>query len=921
MEKKTDMKEKVNMPELTWERKINNEGQELPEFTLSLREKLRLAPLGLRLGRHIIEETSKGRSAVIDPMKKRVAKSSQGVPLGGIGSGSIGRSYKGDFQRWQFFPGVCEDKPIPANQFSAFVSRKDGTKYSTVLSPSKPQFPKKANPSGIGSWDWNFVGNNSVYHALYPRSWTIYNGEPDPDLKIICRQISPIIPHNYKESSYPVSVFTYTLTNLGETEADVTLLFSWANSVGGNSELSGYHSNSEMMEKDNVHGILLHHRTTEGKPPVTFAIAAQETEYVHVSKCSCFEISGKLDGFTAKDMWHTIKEKGSFDSVDAIKTSSSSKPGSSIGAAIAASVKLAPQETRTVNFSLAWACPEVKFASGKIYHRRYTKFYGTDGDAAASLARDAILEHGTWEAQIEEWQKPILQDLRFPSWYPVTLFNELYYLNAGGTIWTDGSPPTQTLASIGNRKFSLSLPSSRSVLTKMTSKLDEIHSSLTPPSSLLPPSPVGQFLYLEGLEYTMFNTYDVHFYASFSLLSLFPDLELSVQRDFASAVLLHDPEKVRLLHSGGFGSRKVLGAVPHDIGLHDPWFKVNAYTLYNTDRWKDLNPKFVLQVYRDFTFTSDRSFLESVWPAVYTSMAYMEQFDKDSDGMIENEGFPDQTYDVWSVLGVSAYSGGLWVAAVRAAAELAKAVGDWDSEKIFLEKFERAKRVYEEQLWNGEYFSYDNSRGKTSLSIQADQLAGQWYARACGLPSTVDKDKAQTALEKIFEFNVMKHKDGTRGAMNGMRPDGTVDTSAMQSREVWPGVTYSLAACMIQEGLMDLGFKTAHGVYNTAWSEKGLGYSFQTPEAWNNDDRYRSMCYMRPLAIWAMQWALSPPKLYKSEPEINNIDIIDVNNSDGTENHIVSYKRVAKLLELPKDESPKSSLRVIYDIALHRFRS
>jgi uncharacterized protein (DUF608 family) len=83
------------------------------------------------------------------------------------------------------------------------------------------------------------------------------NAEPDPALKIVCRQISPVIPHNYKESSYPVSVFTFTvgkhhlninlccgfiyinltiisqfyfmqLNNFGKTTADVTLLFTWA---------------------------------------------------------------------------------------------------------------------------------------------------------------------------------------------------------------------------------------------------------------------------------------------------------------------------------------------------------------------------------------------------------------------------------------------------------------------------------------------------------------------------------------------------------------------------------------------------------------------------------------------------------------------------------------------------------------------
>lgn len=49
------------------------------------------------------------------------------------------------------------------------------------------------------------------------------------------------------------------------------------------------------------------------------------------------------------------------------------------------------------------------------------------------------------------------------------------------------------------------------------------------------------------------------------------------------------------------------------------------------------------------------SFGKDVWPAVCTATEYMEQFDHDSDGMIENDGFPDQTYDAWIVQGVSAY--------------------------------------------------------------------------------------------------------------------------------------------------------------------------------------------------------------------------------------------------------------------------
>ncbi|XP_030955434.1 non-lysosomal glucosylceramidase-like isoform X2 [Quercus lobata] len=916
---------------LTWQRKLNSEGSALSEFTLSLKERVQMAPILFRLWRHVREEAAKGNGVAINLFAKRLVTSCHGIPLGGIGSGSIGRSYRGEFQRWQLFPKICEEKPVLANQFSVFVKRSSGEKYSTVLCPGSPEVLKETDVSGIGSWDWNLNGGNSTYHALFPRSWTVYEGEPDPELKMVCRQISPVIPHNYKESSFPVSVFTFTLYNSGKTAADVTLLFTWANSVGGLSEFSGQHFNSKIMMKDGVHGVLLHHKTANERPPVTFAIAAEETDGVHVSECPYFVISGNSQGITAKDMWQEIKEYGSFDRLSSMETSVPSEPGSSIGAAIAASLTMPSNAVRSVTFSLAWDCPEVKFSSGKTYYRRYTKFYGTRGDAAAKIAHYAILENGHWESQIDAWQRPVLEDERFPEWYPITLFNELYYLNSGGTIWTDGSPPVHNLASIVQRKFSLdsSRPGLKDIidvphlndtagdiLERMTSVLDQIHTTTSSNSAFGPnllqkgEENIGQFLYLEGIEYHMWNTYDVHFYSSFALVMLFPKLELSIQRDFAAAVMMHDPSKMKILYDGEWVGRKVLGAVPHDIGMNDPWFEVNAYSLHNTDRWKDLNPKFVLQVYRDVVATGDKNFAQAVWPSVYVAMAYMERFDKDGDGMIENEGFPDQTYDTWSVSGVSAYSGGLWVAALQAASAMAREVGDKASEDYFWFKFQKAKAVYD-KLWNGSYFNYDSRGRSSSSSIQADQLAGQWYAKACGLLPIVDEDKAKRALEKVFNYNVSKLKNGRWGAVNGMLPDGNVDMSSMQSREIWPGVTYAVAATMIHEDMIDMAFQTAVGVYEAAWSKEGLGYSFQTPEAWNNKDQYRSICYMRPLAIWAMQWALTRPNLLdaKVRQEVKE-DSMFVQH--------YGFSKVACLLKLPEEGKSRSLLQALYEFALTR---
>ncbi len=113
------------------------------------------------------------------------------------------------------------------------------------------------------------------------------------------------------------------------------------------------------------------------------------------------------------------------------------------------------------------------------------------------------------------------------------------------------------------------------------------------------------------------------------------------------------------------------------------------------------------------------------------------------------------------------------------------------------------------------------------LCVQTDQMAGQWYAWASGLPPLFDDAKARSALQKIYDFNVMKVKGGRYGAVNGMHPNGRVDETSMQSREIWTGVTYALSAAMIHEGMHEQAFQAAEGVFLAGWSD--LGWVTLTP--------------------------------------------------------------------------------------------
>jgi non-lysosomal glucosylceramidase len=720
-----------------------------------------------------------------------------GVPLGGLGAGSIGRTHGGDFARWHLDLGTHRFETIAANQFSVFVAQGEDTQ-AHVLSASRPSI--------LRDWNWDFPAGAGTYYALFPRAWLAYDWDQLP-VQLVQKQLSPVIPGNYQESSYPVGVFEWTAANPTEEALTLGLMFTWQNLVGHDwyRDLDGGNYNYAFNE-DGVIGVVL---TRPGEVVTeewdgSFAIATEEQQGVEVSYRSRF---ATREG-TA--VWSDFSGDGRLDNVD----DSSPASGEYVAAALAVTVDLEPGEERTIPFALAWDFPITEFGSGTQWYKRYTAFYGKTGREAATIASDALARYAEWDAAIEQWQQPILDDPARPEWYKTALFNELYYLVDGGTVWENGQ--------VGG----------------------------DPPAG-----DTGHFAYLETFDYLFYNTFDVHFYASCALVQLWPELQKQLIRDFAATVDISDPTTVRIGASGALVERKVAGAVPHDLGSpeEDPWLRVNAYNWQNINIWKDLNSKFVLQLWRDYVFTGDEQLVRDCWGAVVRALDYLHGFDRDGDGLPEHDGVPDQTYDTWPMTGASAYGGSLWLAALEAAVEMGELVGDGDSVALYSGWLAAGKVSFEELLWNGEYYDYNSGACSYRNSIMADQLAGQWYADATGLEPIAPGEHISSALEKIYRFNVLQFQDGQMGAVNGMRPDGTVDTSGDQSQEVWTGTTYALAALMHHRGMTEEAWATAWGIYNVTYNR---GYWFRTPEAFTIDGDYRASMYMRPLSIWAIEHAL-----------------------------------------------------------------
>jgi non-lysosomal glucosylceramidase len=744
----------------------------------------------------------------------------QGAPVGGFGAGTFCRTYRGDFSRWHIKAGVNKYETVFPDEFAMFQQAEgDAEGTARVLLADHPRNGQ------LKSWSWDYPVGAGDYYALYPKSWYDYRWEKFP-AHVVLEQFSPILPGNYRESSYPVAVYRWHAENPTDRPVTVSILLSWANmggwfrtySSGLSRELSQGDFNRLVTEdlgsNGTMKGIVLdRHRAPNAlnEWDGQFVIAALESPGVEVSYQTTYHADG--DG---RDVWTPFAKDGRLANSDKRWVSCLE----TLAGAIAVRFTLKPGERRIVPLVISWDFPVTEFGLGRRWFRRYTDFYGTSGTNGWAIARDGLLSAAAWSDLIDSWQAPFVNDESKPLWYRGMLFNELYILTDGGSFWA------------------------------------------RPAGSDHKTTP--QFGFVECFDYPFYESVDVRFYGSMPLVKFWPEIDKQVLRQLADTVPREMPDNIlwnwKFYRTGTTVIRvqKKKGLVAHDLGLPqgDPFFNPDDFDWQDTNDWKDLNSQFVLMVYRDYILTGrkDLAFLRYTWPAVKEAIEYLRQFDK-GGGVPENGGFPDQTYDNWVVSGVSAYSGGLWLAALRASEEMARTLGQPGAAAQYHAMFLKAQNTYVSKLWNGEYFLYD-TEGEYQNNIQADQLAGQWYANMTGLGDLVPREMQLAALKKIFDFNVMKFNGGEMGALNGMAPDGSIIRTNEQVQEVWVGTTFGLAALMLSDDMKDEAFQTVHGLYSVIYETKG--YWFRTPEAWDTSGHYRASMYMRPAAIWAMEMTRPP---------------------------------------------------------------
>ena len=275
--------------------------------------------------------------------------------------------------------------------------------------------------------------------------------------------------------------------------------------------------------------------------------------------------------------------------------------------------------------------------------------------------------------------------------------------------------------------------------------------------------------------------------------------------------------------------------------------------------------------------------MRDYWPHVKRAIEFAwvpNGWDSNKDGVLE--GVQHTTYDV-EFYGPNPMCGIYYLAALRAGVEMAEAVGDTDSAQEYGRLSELGRQWIDANLFNGRYYiqkvrgvrtdqiaanirSDFGSEGTENPEYQVgggclvDQLVGQYMADVGGLGAVVDAEHIRTTLRSIQKYNfkasLMDHENVARTyALNNEAAVVICDYGTAERpripfpyySEAWTGLEYTVAALMMNWGMVDEGIECVRNVR--------LRYDGERRNPW--DEAECGHHYARAMSSWSTVVALS----------------------------------------------------------------
>jgi uncharacterized protein (DUF608 family) len=299
----------------------------------------------------------------------------------------------------------------------------------------------------------------------------------------------------------------------------------------------------------------------------------------------------------------------------------------------------------------------------------------------------------------------------------------------------------------------------------------------------------SEFAVWEGLGCCGFHTTDITYQGSFNILALFP--ELQQKQMVMGARFQRDDGRVHHL----FAPERGLERVDHGF-----------------DR-VDMNPQFVLLTCRDYLWTNNKEYLNELWPHIVSAMENTLLLDADGDGLPDTDTRRN-TYDCWNFFGTPSYIASLWLASLKAGILMAKAMGNKEYEDKWVAILQKGITAFEQKLWNGKYFSLWVDKKRRDECCMADQMDGEWFANLIGIGNCISKERIVDALKIIYQNN-FTFENGLINAVYPEKQNPMFPTYCnIQATANWTGIEYSIASMMIDFGLVKEGINIVKSIHD-----------------------------------------------------------------------------------------------------------
>ena len=756
-------------------------------------------------------------------------------PLGGIGTGSVSLGGRGELRDWEIFNKPDKGGRLDFSFFAIWAQEGNLRPVARIL---ERQFLPPYRGGGHGVPQRALSGlprlQECEFTGEYPFARIKFKDKALP-VQVELEAWNPFIPLNIDDSALPLAFFAWKLTNPSSDSARVSLAATLSNPVGVKyanvkGERPGLGGNvNEFRDGAGIRGLEFYSLKVRPDDP-NFGSIGLVTTWDDLDVVTRWYRGGWWD--QCHVFWDDFSDNGR---VKNVRDTLSSDEGRSDVGSLVLHATIPPGGSITLPILISWYFPNRE------------NYWNREADVRGRMMKNYVAKNfrNVWEV--------------------------------AGYFFKNRQRLEEQTRAFRDALFGSSLPAY--VIDAVSSQMSTLKTNVC---ILLED---GSFFGFEGNSDAggccPMNCTHVWNYEQ-TLAYLFPQLERSMR-------------ETSFLHNtlpNGYMTFRTL------IPLGDYWWKFKACA--------DGQMGEIVRAYREWKLSGDTGWLKKLWPKIklalefawkgcgdpppagfeWTKQQIAMPWDPDKNGMMEGE--QHNTYDI-EFYGPNTMCGSLYLAALKAAAEMAIALGEKDKSAEYNQLYLKGSELYDQQLWGKDYYvqnvyvlkglevpkhllSPENENcgedcecrkspgGKkpaldTTWVIPkyqygqgclSDQLLGQYLAHVVGLGHVLSPDHVRTAVKSIYDYNFKKQMadfanvqrvyalNDEAGLLLCSWPHGNRPALPfVYSDEVWTGIEYQVAALLIHNGWVDEGLEIVkavrdryNGLHRNPWDEEECGHHY-----------------------------------------------------------------------------------------------